>query len=294
MPSPLPISFERLAALPDNDIDVALGAVLIARDVYPDLDIERTLARFDALAQPLERLDLSHAHPRLQAEHLRNHLHEACGFNGNERDYYDLRNSLISDVLDRRLGIPITLSVVYCEVARRAGVAARGVSFPGHFLVRIDPSTDLLDEASAKDAVVVDPFFGCRVLDENALSELFAKNTGAKAGEGQALPAPPSAVLLAASPRAILQRMLVNLRAIYLSRGDEARALLAIDRILCLTPAAPEALRERGLLSARLGAREQALVDLERYLELAPQSEEAAHVRTRITELRKRGGAGLN
>ncbi len=240
MPSPRPISFERLAALPDANIDVGLGAALIARDVYPDLDIERTLSRFDDLAQPLERLDLSHAHPMVQAEHLRNHLHGTCGFNGNERDYYDVRNSLISDVLDRRLGIPITLSVVYCEVARRAGVLARGVSFPGHFLVRIDPSTD---GASARDAVIVDPFFACRVLDEKALAELFAKNTGVKVDEGQPLPQPPPSLLLAASPRAILQRMLVNLRAIYLSRGDEARALLAIDRILCLTPAAAEAVR---------------------------------------------------
>ncbi|HWL87430.1 MAG TPA: tetratricopeptide repeat protein [Polyangiaceae bacterium] len=258
--------------MPDHEIDVGLGAVLIARDAYPDLDIERTLGRFDELAQPLQTLDLSRAAPPTQASCLREHLHGACGFNGNEHDYYDTRNSLISDVLDRRLGIPITLSVVYCEVAKRANVMARGVSFPGHFLVRID--------AENEEPLVVDPFFGCRTLGERDLSELYAKAIGATAT------LPPDA-LAPAAPRAILQRMLVNLRAVYLSRGDMARAMLAIDRILCLTPDATEPLRERGLLSARLGAREQALADLERFLELAPNAEDAPQIRAHVAELKK-------
>jgi len=280
-------SFENLASRPDDEIDVGLGAVLIARDVYPDLDIAQTLARFDELARPLAGLDLAKASPAEQAGELRDHLHVACGFNGNERDYYDARNSLVSDVLERKLGIPITLSVIYCEVARRVGVWARGVSFPGHFLVRIDAHTAASSsEHPGADAdpqghspVFVDPFFGCRVLAPSDLSALHAKAMG----DG---PMSPD-VLSPATPRAILQRMLVNLRAIYLSRGDMARAMLAIDRILCLTPDATEPLRERGLLSARLGAREQAMADLERFLELSPQATDAPQIRARVAELKK-------
>ncbi|WP_394823849.1 SirB1 family protein [Pendulispora albinea] len=295
-------SFEQFASRPDDEIDLGLGAVLIARDVYPDLDIERTLGAFDELARPLQGLGLEHASPLAQAEHLRSHLHVTCGFNGNERDYYDARNSLISDVLQRRLGIPISLSVIYCEVAKRVGVFARGVSFPGHFLVRIDPPSmraaaahttygaadvqaahlaDLADLSEDIDLepVFVDPFFGCRVLGPRDLSALHAKTMGDS-------PMTPD-TLAAATPRAILHRMLVNLRAVYLSRGDMARAMLSIDRILCLTPNATEPLRERGLLSARLGAREQALADLERFLELAPHAEDAPQIRARVAALKK-------
>jgi len=278
-------TFEQFASRPDAEIDLGLGAILIARDVHPDLDVNRTLARLDELARPLQGLGLEHASQLAQAEHLRAHLHGSCGFNGNERDYYDARNSLISDVLDRRLGIPITLSVIYCEVAKRVGVLARGVSFPGHFLVRIDPSMAQRADSLEHEPIFVDPFFGCRVLERSDLSELHAKTMGDS-------PMTPDA-LAPATPRAILYRMLVNLRAVYLSRGDMARAMLSIDRILCLNPNAVEPLRERGLLSARLGSREQALADLERFLELAPQAEDAPQIRARVAELKK-GHAALN
>ncbi|WP_394844140.1 tetratricopeptide repeat protein [Pendulispora brunnea] len=280
-------TFEKLASLPEDEIDVGLGTILLARDVYPDLDIERTLARFDELAAPLQELrvdghPLAQASLTLQAEHLREHLHVACGFNGNESDYYDPRNSLISDVLERKLGIPITLSVVYCEVAKRLGVRARGVSFPGHFLVRLDSAHE---HEKGRQPVLVDPFFGCRILGPKELAELHAKVMGDA-------PIAPEA-LAPASGRAILHRILVNLRAVYLARNDIARAMLTIDRILCLTPNATEPLRERGLLSARLGSREQALADLERFLELAPQAEDAAQIRERLAELKK-ASAPLN
>jgi len=279
-------SFEQLAAQPEDEIDLGIGTTLLARDVYPDLDIQRTLARFDELARPLRDVRvngvaLDDASLSVQAEHLQNHLHVACGFHGNESDYYDPRNSLISDVLERKLGIPITLSVVYCEVAKRLGVRARGVSFPGHFLVRLDSDSD----GEPQEPVLVDPFFGCRILGPKELAELHAKVMG---------DAPIAPESLAPAPsRAILQRILVNLRAVYLARGDIARAMLTIDRILCLTPNAAEPLRERGLLSARLGAREQALADLERFLELAPQAEDAAQIRERLAELKK-ANAPLN
>ena len=279
------VTFEQLAARSDGGIDVGLGAVLLARDVYPRLDVEETLAHFDALARPLEARDLPDRGLRAQAQHLAHHLYETCGFRGNEGDYYDPRNSLISDVLDRRLGIPITLGIVYCEVARRLGVAASGVGFPGHFLVRLDAKGEGSQKGrEGETPIFVDPFSGGRVLDGDGLARLHLRAVGREGPIDDALLAP-------ASSRMILHRVLVNLRAIYLSRGDMARAMLVIDRILSLTPDAPEPLRERGLLSARLGAHRLALADLERFLALAPQAADAPQSRARPDELRAKSRA---
>jgi regulator of sirC expression with transglutaminase-like and TPR domain len=274
-PPPRPASFEQLAALPDEHIDVALGAALIARDAHGSLDVDRCLARFDQLAAPLAGRELSLLPPEEQADALSSHLFEASGFRGNEQEYYDPRNSLLPDVLDRKLGIPITLALVYCEVARRLGVRARGVSFPGHFLVRVDGSkTD-------DEPVAVDPFFGGRRLDEAGLQRLLDR-------------AAPSQKLLKeehlapAGARAMLVRMLINIKWIHATRGDFARALLALDRIICLTPDSVPALRERGLLAARLGSVEAARADLSRLLELVPQAPDASSIRERLEELRKK------
>ncbi|HEY6464124.1 MAG TPA: transglutaminase-like domain-containing protein, partial [Polyangiaceae bacterium] len=136
--APRPATFEQLAAVPDESIDVPTGAALIARDAYGTLDVDRLLARLDDLAAPLEGRDLASLPLEEQADAVTAHVFGTLGFRGNEQDYYDPKNSLLPDVLDRKLGIPITLALVYCAVARRLGVRARGVSFPGHFLVRVD------------------------------------------------------------------------------------------------------------------------------------------------------------
>jgi regulator of sirC expression with transglutaminase-like and TPR domain len=272
-PAPRPTTFEQLAALPDECVDVATGAALIARDAYGTLDVDRLLARFDDLAAPFTGRDLASQSPAAQADAVSSYLYGALDFRGNEQDYYDPRNSLLPDVLDRKLGIPITLALVYCEVARRAGVRARGVSFPGHFLVRIDAR-------EREDApVAVDPFFGGRVLDDAGLQRLLHR----------AAPSQTFTVdehLAAASSRTMLVRMLINLKWIHATRGDFARALLALDRIISLTPDSAPALRERGLLAARLGAVEAARADLSRLLELVPQAPDANSIRQRLEELR--------
>ena len=270
---PRPTTFEQLAALPDECIDVATGAALIARDTYANLDVERIVASLDDIAAPLAGRNLAALGPGEQADTLSRYLYEQLGFRGNEQDYYDPKNSLLPDVLERRLGIPITLALVYCEVARRVGVRARGVSFPGHFLVRVDPPG--FDDSP----IAVDPFFGGRRLDEPGLQTLLKRAS------------PPRDVPLAehlapASPRSILVRMLINLKWIHATRGDFARALLALDRIISLTPDSVPALRERGLLAARLGAVEAARADLSRLLELVPQAPDASSIRERLEELR--------
>src|SRR5580698_4179238 len=271
-PASRPTTFEQLAKLPEERIDVATGAALIARDAYAGLDLDRLSARFDEMAAPLIARGVASRSPEEQVRLVSSHLYEDLGFRGNEQDYYDPKNSLLPDVLDRRLGIPITLALVYCEVARRAGVRARGVSFPGHFLVRVDA-------VGREDApIAVDPFFGGRRLDEPALQKLLER----------AAPAQKLVVaehLAPAGPKTMLVRMLINLKWIYATRGDFARALLALDRIICLTPDSVPALRERGLLAVRLGAVEAARADLSRLLELVPQAPDASTIRKQLEEL---------
>jgi regulator of sirC expression with transglutaminase-like and TPR domain len=266
------MTFEQLALLPEERIDVATGAALIARDAYASLDLDRLDARFDALAAPLIARGVASRSPEEQVQLVSTHLYEDLGFRGNEQDYYDPKNSLLPDVLDRRLGIPITLALVYCEVARRAGVQARGVSFPGHFLVRVDA-------VGREDApLAVDPFFGGRRLDEPGLQKLLERASPAQKLVIEEHLAPASA-------KTMLVRMLINLKWIYATRGDFARALLALDRIICLTPDSVPALRERGLLAVRLGAVEAARADLSRLLELVPQAPDASTIRKQLEEL---------
>jgi regulator of sirC expression with transglutaminase-like and TPR domain len=271
--TPRPTTFEALAALPDELVDVATGAALIARDAYGTIDVDRLLARFDDLAAPLAGRDLAALSPEDQADAVSDYLYGTLDFRGNEADYYDPRNSLLPDVLDRKLGIPITLALVYCEVARRVGVRARGVSFPGHFLVRVDAR----DREDAP--VAVNPFFGGRRLDDAGLKRLLQR-----AAPSQSYSADEH--LAAASARTMLVRMLINLKWVHATRGDFARALLALDRIISLTPDSAPALRERGLLAARLGAVEAAREDLSRLLELVPQAPDANSIRERLEELR--------
>ncbi len=278
LPAPglaVPVTFEQLAAMPDQCIDVATGAALIARDTYASLDVHGLILRFDELAAPLLSRGVASLSPEDQAAAISSYVCDDLGFRGNEQDYYDPRNTLLPDVLDRKLGIPITLSLVYCEIARRCGVLARGISFPGHFLARVD-SRD-----GVSDPVIVDPFFGGRKLDRAALSKLLQRTaTGHKGSIDEHL--------VPASSRAILVRMLINLKWIYATRGDFARALLALDRIISLTPDSIPALRERGMLAAKLGAVESARADLSRLLELVPQPADAATIARQLEELRAR------
>ncbi|HEX4514785.1 MAG TPA: transglutaminase-like domain-containing protein, partial [Polyangiaceae bacterium] len=242
------ITFEDLAA---SDVpDVALGAALIARDAYANLDVTKLLGRFDELAAPLASADLASKNARDAAEAVSHHLYDTLGFSGNEADYYDPRNSLLSDVLERRTGIPISLALVYCEVARRAGVRAEGVAFPGHFLVRVLGVAD-----PPVSEVLVDPFFRGRILDDAALGALFERVAGQASVKDARVTAEMTA---AATPRSFLTRWLLNLRGVYLTRGDLSRALLAVDRLVSLNPNDRGLIRDRGLLAARLGVTAQA------------------------------------
>lgn len=261
--------FAALAAGPDHQIDLAEAALLIAQEEYPDLRIGDYLARLNELAATARR----HMHygmsPDEQVERLNHFLFVEKGFVGNNERYYDARNSYLNEVLDRRTGIPITLSVVYCEVAKRLGLPVYGVSFPGHFLVKYAGATD----------IIIDAFFG-EVIDQEECERRLVGIYGPKARFDDRYLRP-------ASTREILVRMLSNLKEVYVERHDAMRALSCVERILLLTPDSPTELRDRGILFQRLECFTAALRDLQRYLALSPEDGAADAIREILPELQR-------
>ena len=216
--------FAHVAARPDAEIDLAQAALLIAEDEYPGLDVAAYIDRLDTMgaAARQQLLDVDKPGDRRTAARLERVLgfvYRELGFAGNAKDYYDPRNSWLNDVLDRKVGIPITLAVVLLEILERAGVEAAGVSFPGHFLVRSPGPTGPL---------FVDPFDG-RILSRDGLRALH----GRVAGE----PSDPDPRLLEpASKKQVLVRMLHNLRGIFAASGDKSRLRSVLERLEILTP----------------------------------------------------------
>ncbi|HEY8156570.1 MAG TPA: tetratricopeptide repeat protein [Myxococcota bacterium] len=267
-------AFAELLRGPDERIDLARSALLIAAEEYPSLDVAHYLDRLDALAREVA--------PRLEGAHsaaervsvLNRFLFAERGFAGNREHYEDPRNSFLNEVLDRCAGIPITLSLVYMEVARRAGVAVDGVGFPGHFLVK-------LGEPGQPGPIVVDAFFGTVLTREECQLRLAAVL-------GAAAQLRPELHLRKASAREILVRLLGNLKVLYVRSADFGRALACCERILLVEPDAPHELRDRGLVYEKLECFGAAAADLERFLEIAPDDESAAAVRERLASLRPR------
>jgi regulator of sirC expression with transglutaminase-like and TPR domain len=263
--------FAALARLPDAKLDTALAALWIAAEEYPSLDPAVHLARLDALAAAAAPgLEGAWDDPE-RAERLLRFLHDEQGFVGNESSYDDPRNSFLNEVLERRTGIPITLSLVLVEVARRAGLPLSGVSFPGHFLVKLE----------GPELRVLDPFHG-RVLEPSDCRARLHAALGVDAVFR------PELHLRAATPREILVRMLTNLKHLYLRARDFGRTLACCERILLLLPDTPLELRDRGLVYERLECFAAAAHDLERFVELAPDDESAPAIRERLRALRAR------
>jgi regulator of sirC expression with transglutaminase-like and TPR domain len=258
-------------------IDLFRGALAIAREEYPDLDEDRYLKQLDELAAQALRGMPSGASPERRVGRLNAFLFHELGFDGNRDDYYDPRNSFLNEVLDRRVGIPLTLSLVYMEVGRRCGLEVHGVGFPGHFLCKVDLGDGEL---------VVDAFSRGHLL---GLDEIKKRLT-------VAAPRVPfdARVLRPARPKEILVRMLQNLCAVYQKKNDLVRALSAVDRLLLLSPQNMRYLRERADICEKLGGPQAAARDLERVLELDPEASDAAALRARVRRLRGAAGGLLN
>jgi len=266
-------AFAALLALPDDAIDLGHASLLIAREEYPDLDVGRYLARLDELAEEVRRRMTGREGAASQIAHLNHLLFEEMGFRGNREEYDDPRNSFLNDVLDRRTGIPITLSTVYLEVGRRIGCRLDGVAFPGHFLVRYSGQETMPD-------VLIDPFNRGQILTERECKNLLLETYGGR------VPFRPD-LLKRARNREILQRMINNLKWIYRQRRDFHMALRVQQLLLCMSPDRPEEIRDRGMIEFRLALFAEAVTDFERYLEMAPQAPDAPQIGKRLRELRR-------
>lgn len=277
--APLP-HWNELAVIDDHALPLLGVALLIARDEYPHLDPRQYEAQVRAhAAQVREAID-GDAHRTQKMRAINRHLFEEVGYAGNHDEYYDPRNSYLNEVLDRRLGNPISLALVQMEVARRVGLPLDGISFPGHFLVRLPVDDGML---------VMDPFNRGRPLDVDELRQRARAHMGGDAPDDDAL----SQILHPASHRAILVRVLRNLHGVYQERRDWERAARSADRVLKLLPDDAEALRDRGLGYLELGHHAGAREDLQRYLQRHPRADDAADVRLRLIET-GRGSARLH
>lgn len=250
----------------DADFPLLHACLILAQDEYPKLDIASYEKRCDEYAAALKpRLEgLESPQDRIAA--INRFLFEEKGFAGNDADYYDPRNSYLNEVFDRRLGIPISLGVIQIELARRLGVPLEGVSFPGHFLVRLPVDGGL---------IVLDPYNGGRPLNVQELRDRAKPHLGGQSPDDQQL----LEILAPASHRDILMRMLRNLKGVYAEREDFERALRCSDRLIALDPSLPDEYRDRGLLYLKLEHMPGARADLAHYLRLAPEAPDADDIR---------------
>jgi len=257
--------------LEDEKIDLIRAALLIARGEYPDLDVEVYAARVEELARRVAAL-ASDLHPQRTLGALQHVLFEEVRLRGNREDYYDPRNSFLNDVLDRGLGIPITLSIVYMEVARRVGLHLFGVGLPGHFLLKRyneDGQEMLIDCFNRGDIL-------SRQDCQSRLDEIYS-------GEMTMRPE----FLRPISRRQILTRMLNNLKAVYLSTRNFRKALPIADLILLIHPRSSEDVKQRALLRYSMGLHRLAAEDLDDYLKLSPQASDAEDIRQMTLSIRR-------
>lgn len=259
-----------LADLADDQVPLLGSALLIAHDEYPDLDPTACNALVEAHVASLRpEVDKIDSAP-LKMQAINHRLFHELGYAGNHDEYYDPRNSYLNEVLTRRLGNPISLAVIQMEVAQRLGVALDGVSFPGHFLVRLPVDDGVL---------VMDPFNRGRPLNADELRQRARPHFGEDVPDEALMQ-----ILDPAPPRAILVRMLRNLHGLYVETSDWGRAVRCSDRILRLVPDNAEALRDRGLGYSELGHRTGAMRDLGRYLQTMPDADDAEAIRHRLVE----------
>ena len=286
----------------DDSLDLARLAFLIARGEFPELDIDEQLERLDTLASEISIGDAG-------LEGLRQLLFETHGFRGNEQDYYDAGNSYLNIVLDRHVGIPISLSLLYLEIGWRIGLDLAPISFPGHFLLRYRGPIATSDDATSDDAngikptektsqspqlialplmpkehstttthsdeVFVDVFHGAVLQTRAQLTQRLSQVLGRQLPAGF----DTTRVFEPCSRREIVARILRNLKQIYLQQDDTERALRISDQILHVEPALASHYRDRGVLYGRVGHNEAALADYRRYLAMVPKAPDADRIR---------------
>lgn len=256
---------------PETQVSLARAALYIAQEDYPNLAVDDYLAMLDRMAETLRQRLPGDRYPLKIIRAINDYLFTELNFRGNSIDYYDPRNSFLNQVLERRVGIPLTLSLVYLELAQRVGFPMVGVSMPGHFLIR--PMVSEMD-------LFVDPFHQGEILFEqdcrNRLKQMF----------GEAAQLEPQHVA-PITPATFLVRMLTNLKLIYLRNRDVPKTLDAINRILLIYPEAVGEWRDRGLILYQQGLLDKAQLDLERYLYQHPEAADAFEIRRVIEQIER-------
>jgi regulator of sirC expression with transglutaminase-like and TPR domain len=261
--------FKGLVCGDDEQIDLAYAALLIAKTEYPTIDIDNYMEKLDEMAHVV--------HKRLKGElsvvqmifAINDYLYREQGFAGELDNYYDPRNSFLNDVLDRKRGIPLSLSLLYMEIGKRLGLQLQGVSFPGHFLVRLPVEVG---------HIVLDPFSGGASLSKDDLVFRLLRRYDVKDDRDELL----SRIMMPASNSEILLRMLNNLKSSYVRDQDYQRALNATQFIMTIDDHEPEELKDRALLYDKLECPRAAAEDYHNYLELAPDDEDHEYLRERL------------
>jgi regulator of sirC expression with transglutaminase-like and TPR domain len=258
--------FYREVNQPEEQISLERAALYLAMEEYPTLDVEAYLNALDTMAIEVEDQLPAESYPLRILQTINRYLYNDLGYQGNTADYYDPRNSFLNEVIERRTGIPITLSLVYLAIAQRIGFPMTGVGMPGHFLIRPDV---------ADMEIFVDAF--------NRGEILFAQDCRERLSQifGRTVELRPE-FFPSVSPSQFLARMLTNLKIIYLEQGNLEKTLAAVERILLVFPKSPLELRDRGVLYYRLERFLEARQDLQEYLELVPNADDAVTVRELI------------
>ena len=272
MSNDLYVAFREAIDRPEDEIDLGRAALAIATQEYPDLKIDDCLSQLDALGQAVELRMGDEKNPYRIIAALNTVLFKELGFQGNRSEYYDPKNSFLNDVITHKKGIPISLSVIYMEVARRVGLSLAGVGFPGHFLVKYEDGDveiliDVFNEGEIRSREDLD----------RMLQQIYRGQVSYQDGFVAAL-----------GKRDILRRMLNNLKWIYLERGEPLKSLTVLDQLVILDPRSASEIRDRGLLYITLERYAQALEDLESYLRLAPGADDLEMVKAHIESVRQR------
>ena len=264
-------TFQELVTLPDGAVPLAEAALLMACEEYPQLEISPYLDRLDEIADFVRPKLYTGMSPLDTIEALNDVLFGVVGFRGNKENYNDPRNSFFNEVLERRVGIPITLSAIYLEVARRISFPIFGVGMPGHFLVKYGDRTQ---------EFFLDPFNSGQVLTREDCARRFTEMFGNDQEFSDRM-------LDVVSPRQMLFRMLNNLKTIYLKSHTYEKSLAMVDMMLLADPDAIEQYRDRGILKVQLRRFDAAVRDFEQYVKGAPNSKDRPQVEEHLKELRR-------
>lgn len=259
---------------PDSLINLAEAALLFAQSEYPDLRVDSYLSRLDEMAAVVKKRLVPGASVANVIFELNRFLFEEQGFAGNIDEYYDPRNSFLNEVLERKTGIPISLSMIYIEIGQRIGLPLAGVLFPGHFLVKMN--------VEGGD-IVLDPFAGGRSLSEKDLLGHLSSLMEFHSSD----PIDLTHLLTPARKRDVLSRMLRNLKAVYVKSEEYLKALNVIQHMLVVNPNDLQELRDRGFVYDKLECHKAASEDYKRYLSLAPPGPDREYLRERLLEVEK-------